>query len=72
MPTLPSGASGRRLAAEGGQTAHATIVGDAIDDWREAYASFERLSIPAPSIDVDTTEGYVPGIETIVAFVKQR
>lgn len=62
----------RRLAVEGVQTAHARIVGDEIEDWREAYASFDRLSLPAPSLDVDTTDGYVPDIETIVAFVKQR
>lgn len=62
----------RRLAVEGGQTAHAKILGDEIEDWREAYASFDRLSIPAPSIDVDTTEGYEPGIEAIVEFVRRR
>ena len=61
----------RRVAVEGGQTAHAKIVGDEIEDWREAYASFDRLSIAAPSIDVDTTEGYEPGIEAIVEFVRR-
>lgn len=62
----------RRLAVEGGQTAHAKIFGDEIEDWREAYAAFARLSIPAPSIDVDTTKGYEPGIEAIVEFVRRR
>jgi predicted kinase len=62
----------RRLAAAGGQTAHARIIGDEIEDWREAYASFDRLSLPAPSIDVDTSDGYVPGIEAIVEFVRRR
>jgi len=61
----------RRLAADGGQTAHATIIGDEIEDWRRAYAEFDRLSLAAPSLDVDTTDGYVPGIEAVVAFVNQ-
>jgi len=28
--------------------------------------------VSAPSLDVDTTHGYVPGLEAIVAFVNQR
>jgi predicted kinase len=62
----------RRLALEGGQTAHAAIVGDRDEDWRRAYAEFDRLSLAAASLDVDTTHGYVPGIEAIVAFVNER
>jgi len=66
-----AGRERRRLAAEGGQTAHATIIGDEIEDWHRAYAEFDRLSLAAPSLDVDTTDGYVPAIEAIVAFVNQ-
>jgi predicted kinase len=33
------------------------------------HSAFERLSIGAPSIDVDTTDGYRPGLSQIVAFV---
>jgi predicted kinase len=33
------------------------------------HSAFERLSIDAPSIDVDTTDGYRPGLSRIVAFV---
>ena len=33
------------------------------------YADFERVSIDAQSMDVDTTSGYEPSIEEIVAFV---
>ena len=61
----------RRLAADSGQPAHATIIGDELEDWRRAYAEFDRLSLPAPSLDVDTTDGYVPGVEAVVAFVNQ-
>lgn len=64
----------RRRAAHdaGGETAHAEIIGDAIEDWERAYASFDRLSIPAPSIDVDTTDGLVPDLQEIVEFVNRR
>jgi predicted kinase len=62
----------RRLAAESGQTAHATIIGEDVEDWRTAYAEFERLSLPAPSLDVDATDGYAPAVEAIVAFVNRR
>ena len=34
-----------------------------------AYAEFDRLSLPVPSLDVDTTHGYVPDLASIVAFV---
>ena len=36
------------------------------------FPDFERLSIPAPSLAVDTTEGYVPELGEIVAFVNRR
>jgi hypothetical protein len=36
------------------------------------FASFERVSVPAPSIEVDTTDGYTPGLAEIVDFVNQR
>jgi predicted kinase len=58
----------RREAVAAGQTAHAIIVGDDLEDWKQAYASFDRLSLPEPSIDVDTTDGYSPPLDEIVAF----
>jgi hypothetical protein len=33
------------------------------------HSAFERLSIDAPTIDVDTTDGYRPALSQIVAFV---
>jgi predicted kinase len=63
----------RRDAAHkaGEAKAHARIIGDDVEDWTEAYASFDRLSMPAPSIDVDTTDGYAPALEEIVSFVSR-
>jgi predicted kinase len=52
--------------------AHGRIIGSELDEWRRAFASFERLSLPAPSIDVDATDGYVPDLAAIVEFVARR
>lgn len=63
----------RRDAAHeaGGAGPHARIIGEGVEDWKRAYASFDRLSMPAPSIDVDTTHGYAPDLAEIVAFVNR-
>ena len=58
--------------AAGGRQAHASILGGELEDWQRAYESFDRVSVPAPSMDVDTTEGYAPGLAEIVAFVNRR
>ena len=70
----PAVARERRLSAAGagGRRAHARIIGEGIDDWERAFASFEGVSIPAPSIDVDTTDGYAPTLPEIVEFVNRR
>ena len=33
------------------------------------HNAFERVSVGAPWIEVDTTDGYEPGLETVLAFV---
>jgi predicted kinase len=40
--------------------------------YRLAHDAFERVSIGAPQIEVDTTDGYRPGLDEIVAFVNGR
>jgi hypothetical protein len=39
--------------------------------WASRVASFERITLPAPSIAVDTTDGYAPSLQEIVAFVNR-
>jgi hypothetical protein len=34
-----------------------------------ASGAFDRVSVDAPWIEVDTTDGYAPGLSEIVAFV---
>jgi predicted kinase len=41
------------------------------EEWARRIASFEWISIPSPSIDVDTTDGYNPGMGALVAFVNR-
>jgi predicted kinase len=36
------------------------------------HDGFERVSIDAPWMEVDTTDGYDPGFETVVAFASGR
>ncbi|HEX6725208.1 MAG TPA: AAA family ATPase [Gaiella sp.] len=57
----------QRLAA---RPAHA--VGGHVHDldaWTDVYGTFERISFDAPSLSVDTTDGYAPGLPQVVAFV---
>jgi predicted kinase len=58
--------SDSRLKAHGDST-----IGKGIEDWARTFESFEHVSTPAPSIEVDTTDGYEPSLEQIVDFVNQ-
>jgi predicted kinase len=58
----------RRLATEASRRAHADgelLAGEGL----RGFTSFERLSIPVPTIVVDTTDGYAPDLKQVVAFV---
>jgi predicted kinase len=62
-------------AAQRGSARPAHAVGAHLSDleaWREYFDGFEHLSLEAPSIVVDTSDGYSPGISEIVDFVNAR
>lgn len=58
--------SEQRTKAHGDST-----LGKQLEDWARAFESFDRISIAAPSIDVDTTDGYSPTLGEIVDFVNR-
>ena len=41
-----------------------------LETWTEHFTAFERVSIDAPSLSVDTTDGYAPSLTDVVAFVE--
>ncbi|MCW2965628.1 MAG: hypothetical protein JWO17_2880 [Actinomycetia bacterium] len=48
-----------------------STLGKQVEDWARTFESFDRVSIPAPSIDVDTTDGYSPDLGAIVEFINR-
>lgn len=64
----------RRLAAsELARTAHGDAdLLRALDAGTSWTSSFQSVSIAAPAIRVDTTDGYDPGLAEILAFVNRR
>jgi predicted kinase len=59
----------RRSQADPTRRAHADPGPSELAERAARHDAFERLSINAPSIEVDTTDGYRPGLGQIVAFV---
>lgn len=55
----------RRLLGRGSRRAHA----DASVGGATYYAEFRRVALAVPSIDVDTTSGYVPSLDEILRFL---
>ena len=75
-PTLvvvcgPPGSGKTRLAHTIARTAHEDRERLKALRLEALYASFERISIPAPSIVVDTTDGYAPKLAEIVNFINR-
>lgn len=63
----------RRLATESSRRAHADgeLLAAVEEGRRPLVPSFVGLSIPAPSMVVDTTVGYAPELDKIVAFASR-
>ncbi len=62
----------QRIAGRGNRKAHADgQLMQALDSDTSALESFVRVSLDVPSIDVDTTDGYEPGLAAILAFINR-
>jgi predicted kinase len=55
-----------RLRAHGDST-----LGKGLAEWGQAFESFAHISVSAPWIDVDTTDGYDPDLDEIVTFINR-
>jgi predicted kinase len=58
----------RRSQANPVRRAHADLGPRDAAEYIRRHEAFNRVSIDAPSIEVDTTDGYRPGLAEIVAF----
>ncbi|HZA35790.1 MAG TPA: AAA family ATPase [Vicinamibacterales bacterium] len=55
-----------RVRAHGDST-----LGKDVAAWADLFDSFEHVSLPVPWIEVDTTSGYDPPLEELIAFIDQ-
>jgi len=63
-------AAGRRSLSGGRRVAHGdSIARLGADEWKGRFKAFERVSMSAPALEVDTTDGYEPDLQAIVEFV---
>jgi len=61
-----------RAAASRVRAAHADPGPAGEADYIRRHREFDRVALDAPSIEVDTTSGYHPGIDQVVAFLNGR
>ncbi|HMD94648.1 MAG TPA: AAA family ATPase [Trebonia sp.] len=59
----------RRSAAEPPRRAHADPGPADEADFLRRYSAFDRISVDVPWIEVDTTDGYQPTLDHILAFL---
>ena len=46
-----------------------STIGKDVAAWAELASAFEDISLPAPRLEVDTTDGYHPALPQMLAFV---
>ncbi len=74
---LDAAVARERIARRADETpARRAIHGDysllePLDSFKQKFESFEPIALPVPSIQVDTTDGYDPILEEIVAFLNR-
>jgi predicted kinase len=69
-PEVAAERAARRVAVEEKRRAHGdSLARLGVDEWKQAYQAFERVSLPAPAIEVDTTSGYEPELSEVITFV---
>jgi predicted kinase len=59
----------RRREASGTRAAHESPRPADAADYIRRHLTFDRVSLDAPQIEVDTTSGYRPGIDEVVKFI---
>ena len=62
----------RRHAADATRRAHPDPGPDGRDSYLRLVRAFDRVRLDVPAIEVDTTSGYRPGLDEIVAFAAAR
>lgn len=73
LTTVDAGVAFQRILQRGKDSsvraAHADSGPADAADLIRRHRAFDRVSLDAPSIEVDTTSGYHPGIGQVVAFI---
>jgi predicted kinase len=59
----------RRRAEHATRSVHVERELPTIGEVERAHNAFDRIALDAPWIEVDTTDGYLPGLDAIVAFM---
>jgi len=62
----------RRRAGHPPRRAHVDSAVEYDATHRLGHDTFDRVSISVPAIEVDTADGYRPGLDEILAFVNGR
>jgi hypothetical protein len=65
-------AAARAAASESRLRAHGdSTIGKGVAEWSQAVEAFEHISLDVPALDIDTSDGYEPGLAAVLAFVNR-